>query len=316
MAKDEKYTRGSEKFEFFAMVSASDCNLCAERVEQPAGHRWQSWGQLFILFVLLALLYYRIIANLAVEWWTDPNYSHGFIIPVFCGWIVWKESKHTADEAARPSWLGLILILGALGILVLGVLGAELFLSRTSLIFLLAGLVVHFRGLSYFRRILFPWALLFLAVPLPVIVFNQVALPLQFLASRLASGLLALLGVPVLREGNVINLPSLSLDVVEACSGLRSLVSLFTLAVLYGYFFDRRTWVRVLLAVSAIPIAVAANGVRIMGSGLLAEYWDPKKAEGFFHLFSGWLIFLLAMGLLVSFHSLIVLAGRLHGKDA
>jgi exosortase len=298
------------------MVSAPDCNLCAERVEHPAGHRWQSWGQLFILSVLLALLYYRIIANLAIEWWTDPNYSHGFIIPVFCGWIVWKESKHIADEAARPSWFGLILILGALGILVLGVLGAELFLSRTSLIFLLAGLVVHFRGLSYFRRILFPWALLFLAVPLPVIVFNQIALPLQFLASRLASSLLALLGVPVLREGNVINLPSLSLDVVEACSGLRSLVSLFTLAVLYGYFFDRRTWVRVLLAVSAIPIAVAANGVRIMGSGLLAEYWDPKKAEGFFHLFSGWLIFLLSMGLLVSFHSLIILAGRLNGKDA
>lgn len=250
------------------------------------------------------------------QWWSDPNYSHGFIIPIFCGWIVWKERKYLAEESEQPNWLGLILILAALGVLVLGVLGAELFLSRTSLILLLAGLVIHFRGLSYFRRILFPWALLLLAVPLPAIVFNRIALPLQFLASWLASGLLALLGVPVLREGNVINLPSLSLDVVEACSGLRSLVSLITLAILYGYFFERRTWMRVLLAIFAIPIAVAANGVRIMGSGLLGEYWDPQKAEGFFHLFSGWLIFVLSMALLVTFHSLVALVVRLRERDA
>ena len=273
---------------------------------------WKSWSQLAILAALLALLYYRIVADLAVEWWSNPNYSHGFLIPIFCGWMIWKQRKHLTDESVRPSSLGFALIGAALGMLVLGVLGAELFLSRVSLILFLAGGVIYFRGWSHFRRILFPWALLFLAVPLPAIVFNQIALPLQFQASKLASGLLSLCGVPVLREGNVINLPSLSLDVVEACSGLRSLVSLITLALLYGYFFERRNWVRVLLALSAIPIAVAANGVRIMGSGLLGEYWDPSKAEGFFHLFSGWLIFVLSIVLLVGLHAAIVWAVRPH----
>ena len=157
---------------------------------------------------------------------------------------------------------------------------------------------------------LFPWAVLFLMIPLPVIVFNQIALPLQFLASRLASEMLSVLGVPVLREGNVINLPSLSLDVVEACSGLRSLVSLVTLAVFYGYLFEPRTSRRVFLVLSSIPIAVAANGFRIMGAGLLGEYWSPDKAEGFFHLFSGWLVFVLSLGLLVLFHKILGWFGR------
>jgi exosortase len=282
-----------------------------------AASGWENWVQVALLSALLAFLYYHIVANLAVQWWTDSNYSHGLIVPVFCGWVVWKERKYyAADESKHPRSLGLIVILGALGILVLGVLGAELFLSRTSLLFLLAGLLIHFRGLSYFRRIFFPWALLFLVIPIPAIVFNRIALPLQFLTSWLGSGLLARLGVPVLREGNVINLPSLSLDVVEACSGLRSFVSLISLTVLYGYLFERRTWLRALLVISAIPIAVAANGLRITGSGLLGEYWDPKKAEGFFHLFSGWLIFVFSMALLASFHSLIGLTGRLLEKDA
>lgn len=298
------------------MASASDRSLWTDRLAHAAGPNWQSVAQFSFLAVLLLLLYWRIIANLAVEWSSDANYSHGFIIPLFSGWMVWKERRNLANERPQPSWLGLMVIAGALSILMLGALGAELFLSRTSLIFLLAGLVIQFRGLSYFRRILFPWALLFLAVPLPAIVFNQITLPLQFLASKLATGLLTLLGVPVLREGNIINLPSLTLDVVEACSGLRSLVSLLTLAVLYGYFMERRIWLRVLLVFSAIPIAVAANGVRIMASGLLGEYWDATKAEGFFHLFSGWLIFVLSMALLVSLHSALRWAERLREREA
>src|SRR6266404_4033460 len=161
----------------------------------------------------------------------------------------------------------------------------------------------------YFRALIFPWAVLFLMVPLPAILFNQVALPLQFLASRLASGLLELVGVPVLREGNVINLPSLSLDVAEACSGLRSLVSLITISVLYGYVFESRVSRRLLLVLSSVPIAVAANGIRIAGSGILGQYWDPSKAEGFYHLLSGWLIFVLCLGLLMLFHAILRLTG-------
>jgi exosortase len=266
---------------------------------------WQSWVQASLLAALLALLYYRILPALAAQWWEDPNYSHGFIVPLFCAWILWKERKRILAEPVNPSWLGLIVILGGLGFLVLGVLGAELFLSRTSFLLLIAGLIIQFQGWRRFRSMFCPWAVLFLMIPLPVIVFNQIALPLQFLASRLASGLLSLVGVPVLREGNVINLPSLSLDVVEACSGLRSLVSLVTLAVFYGYLFEWRNSRRLLLVLSSIPIAVAANGFRIMGSGVLGEYWSPDKAEGFFHMFSGWLVFVLSLGLLVLFHKIL-----------
>ena len=261
--------------------------------------------QVFLLTILLGFLYFQILCALVEQWWTDSNYSHGFIVPFFCAWAIWKERRRLANEPARPSWLGLVVIFAGLGILVLGVLGAENFLSRASLLFLLAGMVIQFRGRRYFRGVLFVWAVLFLMIPLPAIIFNQVALPLQFLASRLASGLLGLMGVPVLCEGNVINLPSLSLDVVQACSGLRSLVSLVTLAVFYGYLFEPQISHRLLLILSSIPIAVAANGFRIMGSGLLGEYWSPNKAEGFFHVFSGWLIIILSLGLLILFHMLL-----------
>lgn len=187
--------------------------------------------------------------------------------------------------------------------LLLGILGAEIFLSRLSFFVVLAGLVIQFRGWTFFRTVLFPWALLLLTIPLPAILLNQIALPLQFLASGIASSLLELVGVPVLREGNVIQLPSITLDVAEACSGLRSLVSLITLAVIYGYLFETRLIRRILLVAAAVPIAVVANGFRIMGSGLLGQYWDPEKAEGFFHLFSGWLVFLLSLALLFLFHA-------------
>jgi exosortase len=255
-----------------------------------------------LLVVLIALLYHGVLAALVADWWTDPNDSHGFIVPIFCAWVIWKERKRLADTPRRPSWYGILVITGALGLLVLGTLGAELYLSRTSLLFLLAGLAIQFRGWRFFQSMLFPWAVLFLMVPLPAIISNQITLPLQFQASRLASGLLEMVGVPVLREGNVIQLPSLTLDVVEACSGLRSLVSLITLAVLYGYLFERRSWLRLLLVLVAAPIAVVANGVRIMGSGILGQYWSPDKAEGFFHMFTGWLIFVISFSLMMIFH--------------
>ena len=274
-----------------------------------AGSRWQGWLQVAGLAVLLGVLYHRVFAQLAVQWWTDANYSHGFLVPFFCGWLIWRQRKKLSNIPKAPTSAGLFVIVGALGILVLGVLGAENFLARTSLLFLVAGLVIDFCGWHYFRALIFPWAVLFLMVPLPAILFNQVALPLQFLASRLASGLLELVGVPVLREGNVINLPSLSLDVAEACSGLRSLFSLITLSVFYGCVFESRVSRRLLLVLSSVPIAVAANGIRIAGSGILGQYWDPSKAEGFYHLLSGWLIFVLCLGLLMLFHAILRLTG-------
>jgi exosortase len=217
--------------------------------------------------------------------------------------VVWNRRNKLQVIPVVQDWLGLTVIVGAMGILAVGVLGAENFLSRISLVLLLAGLIIQFRGWAFFRELLFPWVVLFLMIPLPAIVFNEIALPLQFLASRLATFMLSFAGVPVLREGNIIHLPSLSLDVAEACSGLRSLVSLVAVGVFYGYFHESRSRRRVLLVLGSIPIAIVSNSIRIMGSGLVGEYWNPEKAEGFFHTLSGILIFSISLVLLVSLHA-------------
>jgi exosortase len=256
-----------------------------------------------ILGTLLFLLYHRILQHLAEDWIDDPNYSYGFFVLIFCCGVLWKQRKTLQGTPRKPASIGLVIIGGALGILILGVYGAELYLSRTSLLFLIAGLVIYFLGWRMFKAVLFPWSVLLLTIPLPAIVFNQVSFPLQFEASRLASGLAGLARVPVLREGNVIVLPSLTLDVAEACSGLRSLMALITLAVFYGYVFESRVSRRLLLAFAAVPIAVMANAMRIMGSGVIGEYWGPDKAEGFFHLFSGGLVFVCSLLLLFGFHA-------------
>lgn len=269
-----------------------------------------------LLTLCIVGLYFRILVQLVDSWIQNPNYSHGFFVPLFSAWVVWRERRRFAEAPVQPSNFGLMIILGALSILVLGVFGAELFLSRTSLLFLIAGVLIYFRGWKFFRVALFPWAVLFLMIPLPAIIFNQIALPLQFEASKLATGLLGMLGVPVLREGNIIQLPALNLDVVEACSGIRSLVSLITLAAFYGYLCEPRVWRRVLLVVAAVPIAVFANGVRIMGSGLLGQYWSPDKAEGFFHMFSGVLIFAVSILTMIALHQLLSWSSRSHRSTA
>jgi exosortase len=257
------------------------------------------------LILLLGWLYSSILGRLAQQWWHDPNFSHGFFVPLFSLFVLWQNRVRLAGIAQKPSWWGLLLVIFALSVLVVGVLGAELFLSRVSLLLLLAGLVVFFLGWSYLRAVLFPWAFLFLMIPIPAILFNQLTFPLQFLASKIASGMLPVLGVPVLREGNIITLPAVALEVAEACSGIRSLLSLATLAIIYGYLLETRTWVRVVLALASVPIAVAANSLRIVGTGLLVQYWNPDRALGFFHLFSGWLIFVASMAMLLLLHQLL-----------
>jgi exosortase len=260
--------------------------------------RWQAVG----LFILVAWLYAPVLIRLAQQWWHDPNFSHGVFVPVFSLYVLWEHRARLATIPPRPSWWGLSLIVAALAILILGDLGAELFLSRFSLILLLAGLGSFFLGWEYLRAVLFPLAFLILMIPLPAIVFNQITFPLQLLASRIATALLPLAGVPVLREGNIINLPLMQLEVADACSGIRSLLSLTTLAIIYGYLMEARISLRIILALASVPIAVAANGLRIVGTGLLVQYWDPEKAEGFFHTFSGWLIFVVSLAMLFTLH--------------
>ena len=268
--------------------------------------RWQG----VVLLLLTAWLYASILARLVMQWvgpYRDPNFEHGIFVPLFALFVLWQDRKRLQTIPAAPSWAGFPLVVLSLIMLALGVLGAELFFSRTSLLVLLAGLIILFEGWTFFRAVLFPWAVLILMIPIPNLLLQQITFPLQLLASRVATGLLEVVGVPVLRQGNVIVLASMPLDVAEACSGIRSLLTLLTLAIIYGYLMETRIWVRIVLAISSVPIAVAANSFRVFGTGMLVQYWDPDKAEGFFHIFEGWLIFVVALIMLLGVHKLISL---------
>jgi exosortase len=269
--------------------------------EPSSSERTPLW-QLAVLTAALLWLYAPVLYRLIAQWVHDPNYSHGFFVPAFSLYVVWQERDRLRRLPRRPSWYGLLILAIAVVVLTAGTLGAELFLSRTSFLIAISGLVVLFFGWSFLRAILFPWLFLLLMIPIPNIIFNQITFPLQLLASKAAAFVLPLLGVPVLREGNVIQLPVMTLEVAEACSGIRSLMSLATLSIIYGYLLETRISTRVILAIAAIPIAVIANGLRIIGTGLLVQYWDPEKAEGFFHAFSGWLIFVVSLLLLFLLH--------------
>ncbi len=254
---------------------------------------------------LLVLMYWKIAAKLITDWYEIPDYSHGFLVPFFAMFLLWDKRPKLRDMKVSPAWSGLFLLSAGVLTLFFGVYGAELFLSRISFVLIISGLIWTFCGAAILRETLFPLGVLLLAIPFPEIIFNQITFPLQLLASRAASALLPLLGVPVFREGNVIQLPVMKLEVAEACSGIRSLMSLFTLSVFYGYFLERTSLRRWIMALASIPIAVCANALRIVGTGLCVQYWDPSKAEGFFHEFSGWVMFVISLTCLYLLHRIL-----------
>lgn len=267
----------------------------------------RTWVPYAVIALLLCIIYYRIGLKLVHDWYTIPDYSHGFLVPLFSLFLVWDRRKSIRSTPVRQSWAGISLVIVSIAVLILGVYGVDLFTSRVSFVMLMGGLIWTFFGSRMLRELRFPLLVLLLAIPFPEIIFNKITFPLQLLASRVASDILPMLGVPTLQEGNVIQLPIMKLEVAEACSGIRSLMSLFTLAIFYGYFLEKSTFRRVLLAIAAIPIAVAANSARIVGTGLCVQYWDPDKALGFFHEFSGWVIFVVSLVFLYFIHRLISL---------
>lgn len=258
-----------------------------------------------LIAALVGALYGPALVRMVVQWWQDPDYSHGFVVPIFVVYLLYLKRRELRKISVEPNNLGYLLMITAIGLLLAGTLGAELFVSRSSLLFLLAGMILFFVGWKMLRAVAFPLLFLGLMIPLPALIYNQVTFPLQLLASRLASNSIELLGIPVLREGNVLVLPNYSLEVVEACSGIRSLMSLIALAVAYGYFVERRLWARIALIVLMLPIAVASNALRVVGAGVLTYFWGPHSAEGFFHLFQGWLIFISAVVCMLLVHWLL-----------
>ena len=284
-----------------------------EREAAPVRTTWQQWLPVILLIGLLIAIYWSVVTKLVYDWYTQPDFSHGFLVPLFSAYLVWTKRETLRKTPVRQSWAGVPLILLGIVTLFLGIYGAELFLARLSLLMLLGGLIWALAGREMLRELRFPLLALLLGIPWPKVIYNQITFPLQILASKLASAALPLFGVPVMRDGNIIQLPSMPLEVAEACSGIRSLMSLFTAAVFYGYFLEPSAKRRVILALAAIPIAVFANGARIVGTGLAVQYWDPDKALGFFHEFSGWLIFVVSLILLYLLHTAMNLSRRQGG---
>jgi exosortase len=250
------------------------------------------------LLLSFVALYWEVLVKLVNHWAIDDNYSHGFLIVPVSLYFAWERRASFLAATPAPSLLGLVVVLGSIATMLAGMLGAELFLTRISIVGLIAGAVLFIFGWQHLRILAFPIAFLLLMIPLPSIIFNQIAFPLQLVASQFGESTLTMCRIPVLREGNVIVLANTTLEVAEACSGIRSLVSLLTLGIVYGYFTDPRMWVRTTIALMTIPIAIVTNGARVAGTGIAAQYYGPEAATGFFHEFSGWLVFAAAFAIL------------------
>ncbi len=256
-----------------------------------------------ILVLLAAWLYAPQVLRLAQQWWQDPNYTHGFFVPVFSLFLLWEGRAKLAALRMKPSWWGLAMLVFALIALVLGTVSSGFFLSRASLLLLVCGVVVFLAGWEHLAAISFPLAFLILMIPSSTLV-DQITFPLQILASKTATFLLTVVGVSAVREGNIIVLSTARLEVAEACSGIRSLFSLITLTVIYGYLAETKTGVRILLALIAVPVSILANAVRIAVTGLVVHYWGLEGAQGTLHLLSGWLIFAGSLLLIFFLHRL------------
>jgi exosortase len=254
----------------------------------------------------ILLVYWPVLHGLVTAWIQDGNYSHGFLIPPLAAYFAWERRDRLKKLPTNPSWFGLVVMVAGIVILLVGLLGSELFLTRISLLILAAGIVQFLFGTAHLRALMFPLAFLLLMIPLPSIIFNKIALPLQFFASRVGESAISAANIPVLREGNVLVLANTSLEVAEACSGIRSLVSLITLGIVFAYFTDQRTWVRTVIVLSTIPVAILANGARVAGTGILAHWYGASAAQGFFHEFSGWVVFVVAFVMILALQRLIL----------
>lgn len=277
-----------------------------QRLAQPV-----KWAEVSLIVFLLAIMYGWVVSDLAHDWWNEPSLSYGLLVPPLALYFAWMERKSTLAISATPDSTGFLLIVLACLLYLLGKLGAEFFLQRISMVVILAGFVLTFWGRQRLRNLIFPLILLAAMVPLPVIVYNALAAPLQLFASDIATNIARLAGITVYRDGNILQLAGTSLGVEEACSGLNSLSSLAVGAILLGNLQCARPHTKFLLFASAIPIAIAVNVLRVAGTAIIADY-HAEFAMGFYHSFSGWLVFLLGFAAL--FGTAKALAVLLDGK--
>jgi exosortase len=287
-------------------------SITSSSSSSPSAAPWRSlsqtqWLAAALVAAGLALVYWQVFASLVYDWYNDDNYSHGFLIIPIAIYLAWERREKLLATPEKPSSFGLVVVVGSLVVMMAGILGAEMFVTRVSLLGALVGSLLFLWGWGRVRVLVFPLAFLVLMIPLPGIIFNQIAFPLQLIASRFGEAAMGVANVPVLREGNVLILANTTLEVAEACSGIRSLVSLLTLAIVLGYFSDPRGWVRTLVALSSIPVAVVTNGLRVAGTGIAAHRFGEAAAQGFFHEFSGWMVFVAAFVLMLGLQRLLVM---------
>jgi exosortase len=281
-------------------------NRAQSRISSLVATPWTAYAlNTAFLVCLVLLLYAPTLSYLFHDWWHNADYSHGFFIPPIAAFFLWRKRQLLRSLPVRPANFGLLVALGSQVVFLVAYLGAEPFLQRVSLLLLVAGVVLCLRGWRMLWEISFVLLLLLLAIPLPAIIFNSVAMPLQLVASSLAERLLDFFRIPVFREGNLLEIRGQTLNVTEACSGIRSLATLVTGGVIVGYFLPARWWLRPVFVLSSIPIALGVNALRVAGTGVLAEAWGEKWATGFLHLFSGWVVFVFASCLLLGERQLL-----------
>ena len=265
----------------------------------------KQWPGFLLGAVALGFAYAAPVRSMVMDWFTDDNASHGFFVPLVACYLIWMQKARLAETKVAPANVGLAVALVAMIMLLLGGVASERYIVRVSLLIALAGCILFWLGLDALRRLLAPLCYLIFMIPLPAIVINAVTMPLKLLVSSISVSILRILQVPVLREGNMILLPNLSLEVVEACSGLRSLESLLALATAYSLMFMKSPIGRSILIVAALPIAISANIVRVVTTGLLAHSYGPAAAQGFFHESAGLVVFAVAVAMLAGLHHLI-----------
>lgn len=262
------------------------------------------WSQKFVpileisaVVILLWLLFWNVLVDMAHDWWVEPAWSQGMLLPPLALYIAWLYRSQILSLPAEPDARGLALTAFGCLVFLLGRLASEFFLTRISFVIVLTGFVLTFWGHRRLRMLGFPLLLLATMVPLPVMFYNAIAAPLQLFASNAATQIVQALGVTVFRDGNVIQLAGISLGVAEACSGLNSLSALVVGSILLGFLCCSRAISRTVLFAISVPIAIGVNVIRVAGTAVLADH-NQDLAMGFYHAFSGWLVFVAGFGLL------------------
>lgn len=263
-----------------------------------------AWQPIAWFGALLILCYAPILYRLAAQWANDEDMGHGFLVPIIAGFIAWQRRGILAATPRQPNGWGLVLVVFAALEALAATLGAELFTARLAFIIALFGVILYLGGTQWVKQLLFPLLLMLFMIPIPAIIYAQLTLKLQMLAAELGETLIGWMGIPVLRSGNTLQLPSQTLDVAVACSGIRSLLSLGFLSLVYAYFTDKRIWMRWVLLAATVPIAICANGIRVAVTGLLSEV-NVDLARGAYHEMEGYIVFVVALVALVIVHRLI-----------